>query len=175
MTEADRKDFSGLLADVLGFYRQPVSVFAMTVWWEACKEFDLQAISRAMTAHAKDPERGQFCPLPADVTRHLRSTSRDEALMAWQRVLGQVGPVGRYGAPKLSEPESAALQAIGGWLRLCNSQTDELGHLAREFCANFSAVESVQRRQLVLGAPAGAARLAAASVGQITSEDRDAQ
>ena len=175
MIDADRKQFSALLADVLGFYRQPVSEFAMSVWWEACKEFDLQAIRRAMTAHAKDPERGQFCPLPADIIRHLRSTTKDQALIAWQRVLGQVGPVGRYGAPKLSEPESAALQAIGGWLRLCNSQTDELGHLAREFCANFSAIDGAQRRQAALGAPTGVARLAASTVGRITHEAGDAQ
>lgn len=175
MTDNDRADFSALLADVLGFYRQPISDFTMSVWWEACRRFELTAVRRAMTAHATDPDRGQFCPLPADIIRHLRGTTKDESLTAWQRVIGQVGSVGRYGTPRLSEPESVALQAIGGWQRLCNSQEDELGHLAREFCANFVAIENTERRQETLGAPAEVVRLAGDLIGRITSEVRNGQ
>lgn len=173
MTNNDRAAFAALLADVFGFYREPLSDFAVSVWWESCKTFELRAVRLAMTGHATDPERGQFIPKPADVIRQLRGTTKDEALTAWQRVIGQVGHVGRYGTPRLSEAESVALGAIGGWQRLCNSQEDELGHLAREFCANFQAIEATERRQDLIGAPSEVVRLAGDLIGRITNEVRN--
>ena len=170
MTESDRPEFAALLADVHGFYQQPLTQFALSVWWSACAPFPMPAVRGAMTAHATDPSRGQFCPKPADIIRALRGSSADQALAAWQRVMGQVSSVGRYGAPKLSEPERIALSAIGGWHALCNSQEDQLQHLARQFAANYAAVEAAEQRAS-LEAPAEIRRLAAGVINRIAHGD----
>ena len=62
MTESDRDAFAELLTQALGFYGQAVSPFALGVWWQACQGCELQQLRRSLTAHAMDPERGQFAP-----------------------------------------------------------------------------------------------------------------
>jgi len=164
MTESDRPEFARLLADVCGFYREPITEFALSVWWAACQPFPLNAVRTAMTSHATDPSRGQFCPKPADVIRQLRGSAEDDALVAWQRVFSQIGSVGRYGTPKLTGAERAALGAIGGWSALCNSQEDQVPFLARQFAANYKAAVGNDERQALLEPPAEIQQLAASVI-----------
>ena len=168
MTESDRPEFVRLIADVCGFYKEPVSDFSLSVWIEACRSFPLPSVRKALTAHAMNPDRGQFCPKPADVIRYLRGNSKDEALAAWQNVIGQVSSVGRYGSPRLTDSERQALTAIGGWQRICNSREDELGFLQKQFTDNFGAyVAQVEREEI---SPEIAA-LAGKIVGRIANGD----
>ena len=71
MNPADRGEFARLLTDALAFYGKDVSRFALDVWWQACQPFTLDQVSRALTRHAMDAERGQFAPKPADLVRQL--------------------------------------------------------------------------------------------------------
>ena len=59
MRRADFQAFSELLSGVLAFYRQDTSRFALSVWWEACKGFDFEQVSKAFNAHAIDAERDE--------------------------------------------------------------------------------------------------------------------
>lgn len=151
MTESDRPAFAALLADVLGFYRQSASPFALSVWWEACKGFDIAALRKAMTMHATDPERGHFAPMPADVIRHLRGGSAEAAHTAWTALLEQVRAVGSYGSPKVDEPTRRAMQALGGWGAICRAQESDLPFLQRRFCEAFGVeTERAQRAEFSL-------------------------
>lgn len=146
MTPADRPAFTQLLTDVLAFYGQTTSPFALSVWWEASKGIDLSVIRGAFTAYAMDPARGHFAPKPADLIRAVRGTSDERAMAAWLDLLGQVRGVGSYGAPQLSDAARAGLDAIGGWLALCQSGESSLTFLQRQFSEGYAHAEAAQER-----------------------------
>ena len=85
MKQSDLEGFQTLLTDALAFYRQDVSEFALSVWWQACRTFDLEQVRKAFSAHAMDAERGRFPPMPADIVKHLQGTQTDRGVMAWAR------------------------------------------------------------------------------------------
>ena len=170
MNDSDNPAFVRIISDVCAFYREPVSEFSLSVWMQACKPYSIDAIRRALTAHATDPDRGQFAPKPADVIRQLRGSTGDDALAAWQRVISQVSAVGRDGSPKLTPAESAALTAIGGWRSLCNAQEDQTPHLCRMFRDNYRAAVVVEERAALLDPPKSIAELAGSVIKRISSE-----
>lgn len=140
MNPKDKPAFAKLIGDVMAFYRQDVSPFAATVWWGACQSFDMEQVSKALTAHAMDPERGQFPPKPADIVRLLQGTKTDRSLVAWGKVLDAMQRVGAYQSVCFDEGLiHAAIEDVGGWVAICRSQMDELSHLERRFCQSYKA------------------------------------
>lgn len=140
MIQSDKREFKDLLTDALAFYRRDVSEFALSVWWAACQPFDIEQVSKALTAHAMDPEQGRFAPMPADIVRHLRGTNTDRALLAWAKVLEAAQRVGAYATVVFDDPSiHAAIEDIGGWVSVCRSEEDELPHLQRRFCDSHRA------------------------------------
>jgi hypothetical protein len=140
MTETDREPFAQLLADVMAFYRRDASAFALEAWWQACRRYPLEAVRAAFTAHARDPERGAFAPMPADVIRQLDGTAGDRALVAWHRVLAAMHSVGHYSSVDFGDAFAhAAITDLGGWPALCCARTDELDFARRRFCESYRA------------------------------------
>jgi hypothetical protein len=140
MQSTDRAAFKTLLGDVMGFYRQDVSTFALSVWWQACENFELEQVRKAFTSHAMDPERGQFAPKPADVVRQLQGTFTDRSLIAWGKVLDAVRRVGAYQSVTFDDPAiHAAIVDLGGWPKVCRSEMEELAFIERRFCAMHKA------------------------------------
>ena len=147
MIDKDHAQFSRLLSDVMAFYKEPMSDFAMRIWWSALEEFDLASVSRAFTAHAKDPDRGRFVPKPADVIFQLRGSNDERAMVAWNDVLAQASRVGRYSRPELSDAQSMAVQTLGGWSAICNGSEDELPHMQRRFMDAYRVYEARGSRE----------------------------
>ncbi len=135
MTESDRNELGTLLTQALGFYGQTLSAFALSVWWQACSGFELADVRRALTAHAMDPDRGQFAPKPADIVRVLRGTSADRSLVAWGKVLDAMQRVGAYQTVVFDDGAiHAAISDMGGWPTVCRSNIDELPFTQKRFC-----------------------------------------
>lgn len=135
MTPRDETAFGQLMTDVLAFWRQDVTTFTLTVWWEACKGFDLDQVRKALTAHAMDPERGQFAPKPADLVRQLQGTHSDRALLAWGRVWNAMQSTGAYQSVDFGDPIiHAAIVDIGGWVALCRIDLNDLPFVQKRFC-----------------------------------------
>jgi len=140
MTHDDKPGFLALLTGALSFYRQDVSEFAVSVWWEACKGYSIEQVRKALTAHAMDPERGRFPPMPADIVKALHGTHTDRSLLAWGQVLEAISSCGMYRSPDFADKATvAAIVDIGGWPAVCQTPIDELPHLQRRFCASHKA------------------------------------
>jgi hypothetical protein len=140
MISSDKERFAGLLTDALGFYRRDLSKFALSIWWEACQSFDFEQVAKAITAHAMDPENGQFAPMPADIVRQLQGTHTDRSLIAWGKVFEAIQRVGAYQSVVFDDGAiHAAIEDMGGWTKLCRSNTDELPHVQRRFVETYKA------------------------------------
>lgn len=134
MKPADRERFAALLTDVLAFYGQTPSSFALDVWWQACLPFDFETVQRALGRHAMNPERGQFAPKPADLVRELQGTTSDRASKAWSAVFDACSRVGAYTDVVFDDPIIHAVVAdLGGWPALCRTDTERLSYLQHRF------------------------------------------
>jgi hypothetical protein len=135
MKPSEKSDFAKLITDVLGYYRQDASSFTLSLWWQACQGFDMEQVSKALSGHAMDAERGVYAPKVADVVRVLAGTMTDRAALAWGKVLGAMSAVGAYSDVVFDDPAiHAAIEDLGGWVKVCRGETAELGYLQHRFC-----------------------------------------
>lgn len=140
MTPAEQKKFSEVLGGVHDFYGKELSKFAVAVWAQACDTFDVEQVTKALSAHLMDPERGQFMPKPADIVRQLQGTNTDRSLIAWGKVLDAMQRVGAYQSVCFDDGIiHASITDMGGWMQLCRSKTDDLPFLQKRFCDGYKA------------------------------------
>lgn len=140
MKQSDKDKFIEVLAGVHDFYGKELSSFAGQVWMQACEAFDVQQVTKALSAHLMDPERGQFMPKPADIVRQLQGTRTDRSLLAWGKVLDAMQRVGAYSSVVFDEPAiHAAIEDLGGWPAVCRTEIDALPFLEKRFCDSYKA------------------------------------
>jgi Domain of unknown function (DUF6475) len=140
MIDQDKHAFKELLTNVMAFYRQDISTFALQVWWSACQGYDLEQVRKALNAHAVDPDRGQFAPKPADVVRALQGTKTDRARAAWGKVMDAMQRVGAYQSVVFDDHViHAVIEDLGGWMGLCRSDFEQLSFTEHRFCESYRA------------------------------------
>lgn len=143
MQPNEKNTLLSLVTDVLGYYRQPVSTFTLSVWWNACQNFSLEQVSKALTVHATDPDRGQFAPKVADVVRILAGTKTDRSLLAWGRVYDAMCEVGAYRDVDFGDAAiHAAIIDMGGWPKMCRTELAEISYLQHRFCESYRAYQT---------------------------------
>jgi len=134
MMPVEKQPFYDLMADVYAFYRQDTSSFALGIWWDAMKPFDLVAVTNALSRHCVNPDNGQYMPKPSDIVKLLRGSTQDSALVAWAKVDKAVRNIGTYRSVTFDDPIILlVLQDMGGWIALGTKKEDEWPFLAREF------------------------------------------
>ncbi|MBN9410852.1 MAG: hypothetical protein J0H69_17035 [Burkholderiales bacterium] len=140
MQATDKPALVALVTDALAYYRQPVSEFTLQVWVQACQPFTLEQVQKAMTAHATDPEHGQFAPKVADIVRILQGTHTDRAQLAWGKALEAMSSVDAYTDVIFDDPAiHACIEDLGGWPKVCRTDIKELSHLQHRFCLSHKA------------------------------------
>lgn len=140
MSEIERNEFGQLVTAALAYYRQDATPFTLDVWWQGCRPFSLEQLRKALTAHATDPDRGQFAPKVADVVRVLGGTHTDRSLMAWGRVFDAMSSVGAYTDVVFDDSAiHAAIADCGGWTKICRSEMKEISYLQHQFCQAYRA------------------------------------
>jgi len=122
------------LTGVYSFYDKEINDFALDLWWNAMKQFDLTAIIQAFNRHVINTESGKWLPKPADVIRMLQGSTQDGALIAWAKVDKAVRHKGTYVDVVFDDPViHRVLHDMGGWILLGKKNEDEWPFVAREF------------------------------------------
>lgn len=145
MLDTERAAFATTIAGVYDFYGKAGSCneFALQVWWEAMKNFDLPVVREALSRHCLNPDNGQFLPRPADVVRMMGGTSKDSALIAWAKVDKAVRDAGAYSTVVFDDPLiHRAIDELGGWIWLCGQPTDEWHFVEKRFCDHYRAYKA---------------------------------
>lgn len=134
MLDIDRKEFAGLMNAVMSFYGKDISPVSLELWWEALRSFALDDIRRALNTHVTNPDAGQFPPKPADIIRYLQGSTGTQGLQAWSKVEKAIRHVGPYQTVVFDDPSiHAVINDMGGWIKVCEGNDDELPFKAREF------------------------------------------
>lgn len=138
MQASEKPQFAQKVSQILGFYGQPLSHFAVAMWWQACEAFELGQVATALTQHIADPDCGHVPPMPADVVRRLQGTYADRSLLAWGKVLGAMQRVGAYSSVAFDDAAiHAAIDDLGGWPQMCREPLDVLAQTQRRFCQAY--------------------------------------
>lgn len=140
MKPTEKRAFLEVLSGVYGFYRQELTTFVCTVWWEAMESFELKQVSKAFSTHLMDPEHGKWLPKPSDVVRALQGTQSDRALIAWGKAMDAAARVGAYASVVFDDPlVHAVIEDLGGWPKFCRCEMAELPFLQSRFCSAYKA------------------------------------
>lgn len=68
-------------------------------------------------------------------------TAKDRPTLAWEAVRRAINRVGGYDSPDFDDRHiNAAIRAIGGWVALCDSTSEELVWREKDFLRNYSAL-----------------------------------
>ncbi len=134
MKQSDFERFREGVQGVYSFYGKDVSDFALDVWWNALRAYDLAAVIDSFNRHLMNQDSGQWLPKPADIVKMFGGRTQDRALQAWSKVDREVRSVGTYESVVFADPLiHRVLHEMGGWVGLGMKNEDEWPFVAKEF------------------------------------------
>lgn len=140
MKQTDTDSFYELIAATGEMYGRNLSKAVVNIYWESLNRFELCDVQRALKAHTDNAEAGQFMPKPADVIKFLEGTGADKALEAWSKVDKAIRHVGSYESVSFDDKLiHAAIDGMGGWVRLCSTTMSDMPFKANEFQKRYQS------------------------------------
>lgn len=134
MVDHELPEFSRTLLAVADYYGKELSENVVDLYWNGLREYDLASVKRALWAHARNPDSGQFMPKIADVARVMQGRTDDQAAIAWSKVNQAVRRVGTYQCVAFDDPVIHRVIAdMGGWVLIGSKDDKEWPFVAREF------------------------------------------
>ncbi|MBD8531547.1 MULTISPECIES: DUF6475 domain-containing protein [unclassified Massilia] len=138
MQPNDRPRFLTLLTGIADYYSKEISTGTIGLYWEGLRQYDVEAVERALWQHTQNPDSGQFMPKIADVTRVLQGRTEDQAQLAWSKVDRAVRQVGIWTDVAFDDPIiHRVLLDMGGWVRTCSHDDDGWPFVAKEFINRY--------------------------------------
>lgn len=127
MNTQDYDQFCQAMTATMELYNKPsLSEFSLSLWWGALNCYTLPEVLGGLSRHVQNPDSGQFAPKPADVVRAIGGTTHDNSAMAWAKVDRAVRSIGGYEDVVFDDAYiHAAIEDMGGWVRVCTGHTDE--------------------------------------------------
>lgn len=138
MLTKDRTRFITLLTGIADYYGKELAITTLGLYWEGLRQYDLEAVERALWAHTQNPDSGQFMPKIADVTKMLQGRTGDQAAIAWSKVDTALRGVGTYADVVFDDSIiHRVLADMGGWVPLGTKTEDDWPFIAKEFMNRY--------------------------------------
>ena len=140
MDDSARREFATMMHGIATLYGKEISKPVIAIWWNALSSYAIDDVRRALNAHVRNPDNGQWMPKPADVVKLLDGTSESAAMIAWSQVMHALKTVGSYSSVAFDDPIiHATIADMGGWIQLGAMTEDEQPFKAREFEKRYAA------------------------------------
>lgn len=134
MLPSDKKRFLSVLTATADYYGKELAVTTLNLYWEGLRQYDLDAVEKALALHMQNPDSGQWIPKIADVAKMLEGGTGDQAALAWAKVNAAVRRVGSYADVVFDDALiHRTLADMGGWLSLMTKTENEWPFVAKEF------------------------------------------
>ena len=138
MQQADLSEFSYLMLSVGKIYGKALSKECIELFWLSLQAYPIKAVRFALQQHIANQHAGRFFPKPADVLHMLHAGDEGKAYCAWNEVVAAIGHTGAYGDVRFADPLIAViLRDMGGWTRLCRSQSADLPFKQKQFSQQY--------------------------------------
>ena len=96
MNKNDFQQFSAVWAATCEVVGKVPSSAAIGMVFRSLMSYELDDVRRALDAHMRNPDGGQFAPKPADVIRYIDGDTASRALQAWSKVVAEISSTGSY-------------------------------------------------------------------------------
>lgn len=134
MDEFEQKRFLTVLTGIADYYNKELSTGVVGLYWQGLRQYDMEAVEKALWAHTQNPDTGQWMPKIADVIKMLQGRTTDQSAIAWAKVDSAVRHVGTYADVVFDDAITHRVLAdMGGWAQLGTKNDDEWPFVAREF------------------------------------------
>lgn len=134
MQPSEKERFYSTLTGIADYYGKELSTGTLKLYFEGLRQYDLDAVEKALWAHTQNPDTGQWMPKIADATKMLQGRTADQAALAWSKVDAAVRRVGNYQDVVFDDPLiHRTLADMGGWMQLSGKTEDEWPFVARDF------------------------------------------
>lgn len=106
--------------------------------------YALNEVTRALTAHIRNPDSGSYLPKPADAIKGLVGSNANSAQAAWTKVDNAVRRKGPYMSVAFDDPIiHRVISDMGGWIRLNTKNSEEWPFVQREFETRYRGFATV--------------------------------
>ncbi len=153
MKDADLKRFSlELITIAEAFYDKKLAPEAVMIYFDALREYEIEAVVAALREHVKTPGRCNFYPKPGNIEEIIVGTKATAALRAWTKVERAIRAHGGYRSVVFDDPlVHLVLDEMGGWVRLCEVGSDKDLEFQRNlFCKRYEATNRAESYPAVL-------------------------
>lgn len=162
MVDSEKARFKKIMMMTGELYDKNITETLLDLYFSVLKDFSVDHVAEAFTAHIRSTDAaGTFFPKPADIIRLINGTKKEEdektdqnAEIAWSDVIGKVASLGSYRNFESDDKVSVAvIVALGGWMRVCSSNYDQLPWLKKEFISAYKSFSSKRLDELPYYAP----------------------
>jgi len=144
MQPKDRPKFLTILTGIADYYGKELSTGVIGLYWEGLRQYDIEAVERALWQHTQNPDSGQFMPKIADVTKVLQGRTEDQAQVAWSKVDRAVRHIGGWADVAFDDAiVHRVLVDMGGWVRICSHDDENWPFVAKEFITRYRGFKIV--------------------------------
>lgn len=143
MNDDDLARFSLELITVAdGFYdKKNLAAEVVLIYFNALREYDLDAVIQALGVHVRTPGRCNFFPKPGSLIELIDGTKATAAMRAWSKVDKAIRSYGRNRSVVFDDALiHAVVDEMGGWLKLCEAGSErDLEFLKNNFCKRYES------------------------------------
>lgn len=137
----DMPKFAGLMHELGRHYGKEISEACSELYWNTWKQFKWVEVEKAVMKYMSDPDERKLMPSPGDIIRWIVGSSETRALQAWAKVTDAISRVGSYESVIFDDLIiHSVISALGGWVKLCLSKTDDLPFIAQDFKKHYIAL-----------------------------------
>lgn len=104
-------------------------------------EFEVDQVEIACKSYLAE---GIFFPAYAELRSQLKNAG-GEAWQSWHTILQHMKRHGYMTSPKLAPAAQRALEAVGGWMHLCEMESTQLNIVASQFVRAYQAMSQRER------------------------------
>lgn len=144
MNQTDFSKFSEMLDLVAEMYGKTTKPNQVAMWFRLLSAHNLESVQAAFDAHARDPERGRFMPLPADLLAKLEQAAAHD---------GRPSPEEAWAAASASADEANTViwtaETSAAWWAVARPLM-EIGdrfNASRGFMAKYAALVAEARKR----------------------------
>ena len=138
MFEQDIKEFSKMMVRLGEFYGKPFTPAVFELYWNVLKPYKINELKEAIRRHIENLDVGKFLPAPADIISAIDGSPRNQALLAWTKMVYAVRHIGRYDSLAFDDPLiHKVIEDMGGWRRFCYLEEKQTPFIEKEFCDRY--------------------------------------
>lgn len=119
MKNPDKAEFLVALSSVAELFGKVLTDATIELWWSILKDVSLDDVKSGFSKHMRDPQKGHFMPMPADVIAQSVRPAKT-GLEAWREVLHAMERVGSYQSVYFEDQViNSVIEEWNGWPWLC--------------------------------------------------------